>query len=286
MSPWSPAQAYRNFLNRSLDSKIMRKSLILIYLLMAISLVVTGCAKKSAEVAPPEEEQTEEVAAEAKTEAENIVAQVEEAVKAPEPAPQPAPPAPKPAPQPEPKPAPQPEPPTRSVEQTQTAVKETVQNLIETAPTAEAQEEAEQLMARVDDAPAEVLPPREPAVILAAPVEEPSMNMADLEVVYFDYDKSELRPEFEATIRRNFAWMQENPGVRIQLEGHCDERGTNEYNLALGERRARAVYDYLVRLGASPQQLTMISFGEERPVASGSNESAWSQNRRVEFTRL
>jgi len=243
---------------------------------MAISLVVTGCAKKSAEVAP-EPEQTEEVAAEAKTEAEKVVAQVEEAVKAP---------APKPAPQPEPQPAPQPEPPTRSVEQTQTAVKETVQNLIETAPTAEAQEEAEQLMARVDDAPAEVLPPREPAVILAAPVEEPSMAMADLEIVYFDYDKSELRPEFEATIRRNFAWMQENPGVRIQLEGHCDERGTNEYNLALGERRARTVYDYLVRLGATPQQLTMISFGEERPVASGSNESAWSQNRRVEFTRL
>ena len=81
-------------------------------------------------------------------------------------------------------------------------------------------------------------------------------------------------------------WIAENPDVQIQLEGHCDERGTNEYNLALGERRAKAVFDYLVSLGASPSQFSMVSFGEERPAASGSNESAWKQNRRVEFTRL
>ena len=81
-------------------------------------------------------------------------------------------------------------------------------------------------------------------------------------------------------------WIAENPDVQVQLEGHCDERGTNEYNLALGERRAKAVFDYLVSLGASPSQFSLVSFGEERPVASGSNESAWKQNRRVEFTRL
>ena len=70
------------------------------------------------------------------------------------------------------------------------------------------------------------------------------------------------------------------------MEGHCDERGTNEYNLALGERRAKAVFEYLVKLGANPSQFTMVSFGEERPVASGSNEVDWAKNRRVEFTRL
>ena len=80
--------------------------------------------------------------------------------------------------------------------------------------------------------------------------------------------------------------MINNPDIRVQLEGHCDERGTNEYNLALGERRARSVLNYLLRLGASPEQFSIVSFGEERPVALRQNETAWQKNRRVEFTRL
>jgi peptidoglycan-associated lipoprotein len=265
----------------------MRKNHFLLYALILFSLLVVGCAKKSAEV-EPEPPQTEAAAEEAtakvepettevKEKVEELVAQVE---PAPKPEPKPAPPAPKPEPKPAP-PAPKPAPPVEE----KVAVKEEVQNLVETAPTAEAQEEAEELLAKVEQE-AEILPPRKPAVILAAPAEEPPMVLPDLEVVYFDFDKSDIKPSFEAAIRRNFAWMQENPNVRVQLEGHCDERGTNEYNLALGERRARAVYDYLVQLGANPRQLTMISFGEERPAAAGNNESAWSQNRRVEFTRL
>ena len=122
--------------------------------------------------------------------------------------------------------------------------------------------------------------------IISAPPEEPETAIQDLGMVYFAYDKSIITSAFEEVIQENYEWIAENPDVQIQLEGHCDERGTNEYNLALGERRAKAVFDYLVSLGASPSQFSMVSFGEERPVASGSNESAWKQNRRVEFTRL
>ena len=122
--------------------------------------------------------------------------------------------------------------------------------------------------------------------IISAPPEEPETAIQDLGMVYFAYDKSIITPAFEEIIQENYEWIAEYPDVQIQLEGHCDERGTNEYNLALGERRAKAVFDYLVGLGASPSQFTLVSFGEERPAAYGSNESAWKQNRRVEFTRL
>ena len=122
--------------------------------------------------------------------------------------------------------------------------------------------------------------------IISAPPEEPETAIQDLGMVYFAYDKSIITPAFEEIIQENYEWIAENPDVQIQLEGHCDERGTNEYNLALGERRAKAVFDYLVSLGASPSQFSLVSFGEERPAASGSNEFAWKQNRRVEFTRL
>jgi len=103
----------------------------------------------------------------------------------------------------------------------------------------------------------------------------------------FWVESNHLNPRtFAEIIEINYEWIAENPDVKIQLEGHCDERGTNEYNLALGERRAKAVFEYLVKLGANPSQFTMVSFGEERPVASGSNEVDWAKNRRVEFTRL
>ena len=107
-----------------------------------------------------------------------------------------------------------------------------------------------------------------------------------MELVYFAYDKSIITTAFGEALQRNYEWIAENPDVQIQLEGHCDERGTNEYNLALGERRAKAVFDYLISLGASPSQFSLVSFGEERPADHGSNEVAWRKNRRVEFTRL
>ena len=109
---------------------------------------------------------------------------------------------------------------------------------------------------------------------------EPNVN---LQRIYFDYDSDVLRSDAQATLRENYSYMQQNPQLVVLVEGHCDERGTQEYNLALGERRALAAREYLVRLGANPRQITTVTYGEEAPIASGHSESAWSQNRRGEF---
>ena len=98
--------------------------------------------------------------------------------------------------------------------------------------------------------------------------------------VFFDFDKYDLTPDARDVLRRQATWLNRYPQVTIVVEGHCDERGTREYNLALGERRANSVRDYLVALGVSPGRVRTISYGEERPVALGSNEAAWAQNRR------
>lgn len=99
--------------------------------------------------------------------------------------------------------------------------------------------------------------------------------------VFFEFDKSRLTSEGRATLQRQAAWLKMYPNVAVTLEGHCDERGTREYNLALGGRRANATKDYLVSLGIDPARLRTISYGKERPVALCSNESCWSQNRRA-----
>lgn len=101
--------------------------------------------------------------------------------------------------------------------------------------------------------------------------------------VFFDFDSSELKPQARSTIEALAAWMNEHPEVALTIEGHCDERGTREYNLALGDRRANAVRDYLAALGISGNRLNTISYGKERPAVPGSNESAWAQNRRAVF---
>ena len=106
-----------------------------------------------------------------------------------------------------------------------------------------------------------------------------------LQTIYFDYDSFDLRPDALATLRENAEKIKQVPGVMIQIEGHCDERGTQEYNLALGEKRALATRSHLMNLGVSGDRMITISYGEEDPVAYGSNESAWSQNRRAEFNR-
>lgn len=106
----------------------------------------------------------------------------------------------------------------------------------------------------------------------------------DLKTIYFDYDSSALRPDALAALRENAEVMKRKPDYIFQIEGHCDERGTQEYNLALGERRALSVREHLINLGVSGDRLVTISYGEEMPAVLGSNEAAWSQNRRAEFS--
>lgn len=102
-------------------------------------------------------------------------------------------------------------------------------------------------------------------------------------VVYFDFDQDALKPEFTAIIGCHAKYLQDRPSARITLEGNADERGTREYNHALGERRGNAVSSAVQASGGSGSQLNVVSYGEERPVCTSSNESCWSQNRRVEI---
>jgi len=118
-----------------------------------------------------------------------------------------------------------------------------------------------------------------------AMVQIPAGSQEDLVVnvgdrVFFGFDSADLTAESRAALEKQAAWMKKFGGVRVVLEGHCDERGTREYNLALGERRANAAKDYLVALGVNPARVKTISYGKERPAALGHNEAAWAQNRR------
>ncbi len=125
----------------------------------------------------------------------------------------------------------------------------------------------------------------------AAPAESVGIQPGSLEDlidkvgdrVFFDFDKYDLKPEGRSTVEALAAWLNSFPAVTLTLEGHADERGTREYNLALGERRANAVKDYLIALGINAGRLTTISYGEERPAVPGSYEEAWAQNRRSQF---
>ena len=140
-------------------------------------------------------------------------------------------------------------------------------------------------------APAAATPAPEPA---PAPAPEPDPLDGDLGSVneylrsrgllvdvYFDYDRAELSPESRDQLTRNARFLNEDPRFSLTLEGHCDERGTVEYNLALGERRAQSAKNYIVSLGVSPSRLTTISYGEERQVCEETEESCWRLNRRV-----
>jgi peptidoglycan-associated lipoprotein len=98
--------------------------------------------------------------------------------------------------------------------------------------------------------------------------------------VFFDFDKSDVKPEGRTALQRQADWLKKYPNVTVTVEGHCDERGTREYNLALGERRASAVKKLLVAQGVPANRVSTISYGKERPAVVGSNEAAWAQNRR------
>jgi len=103
------------------------------------------------------------------------------------------------------------------------------------------------------------------------------------EMVFFDYDMSEIRSDAATTLRAKVDILRSSPQVQLRIEGHADERGSLEYNQALGQRRAESARTYLVNLGLPGAMFRTVSFGEERPIAQGSNESAWAQNRRDEF---
>jgi len=106
-------------------------------------------------------------------------------------------------------------------------------------------------------------------------------QMQGRNVIYFDTDKYDIDAQDAAALRQQAQWLQRYPAKRITLEGHCDERGTRDYNLALGERRANSAKNYLVSLGVDAGRITTVSYGKERPIALGSNEAAWAQNRRA-----
>jgi len=107
-----------------------------------------------------------------------------------------------------------------------------------------------------------------------------------LKDIHFDFDKYDIRSGDTEILKENAALLMKYPKVKIQVEGHCDERGTNEYNLALGERRANAAKKYLLSLGVSTDRISSISYGEEKPLDAGHNEEAWSKNRRGHFVIL
>ncbi|HEX9648704.1 MAG TPA: peptidoglycan-associated lipoprotein Pal [Alphaproteobacteria bacterium] len=130
-------------------------------------------------------------------------------------------------------------------------------------------------------APTTTAPP-EQVEAMAAPRELTPQEQLVQEVgdrVFFDFDRYSLRPDGQATLRRQAEFLLAHPNLSITLSGHCDERGTREYNLALGERRANAAKDYLNSLGVEEDRITTISYGKERPIVLGHNESAWAQNR-------
>lgn len=121
---------------------------------------------------------------------------------------------------------------------------------------------------------------QQPVVVAPPP---PPVVQPGLGDVFFDFDKSELRMDAVEQLKINANWLQANASRKVIIEGHCDERGTNEYNIALGERRANRAKEYIVNLGVNPSSMKTVSFGEERPFAVGHNEEAWAQNRRAHF---
>ena len=104
----------------------------------------------------------------------------------------------------------------------------------------------------------------------------------ELQTVYFDYDRSNLEEAARNTLKKNAEWLRDNPDAEIRVDGHCDDRGTSEYNLALGQRRATGVRDYYKALGIPTRRMATISFGEEMPVCKEATEECWQRNRRVE----
>ena len=146
--------------------------------------------------------------------------------------------------------------------------------------------------AAVGAEPSIPLPPGTEAILppLSPPREQPVAQVAQLAAkesplkdIFFDFDKAEIRPDAKGLLSEDIAWLKAHPKAVITIEGHCDERGTSEYNLGLGERRAKATKDYLVASGIDGKRIATVSYGKERPFVLGHDESAWKWNRKAHF---
>ena len=140
--------------------------------------------------------------------------------------------------------------------------------------------------------PAPVAPPAPPPVAAAPPAPAPApprpapavfKSIPELRDVFFDFDRYVLKAEAAKTLDASIEWLKANPSALVLVEGHCDERGTNAYNLVLGERRAKVAHEYLVAHGVAAARIQTISYGEERPACTERNEACWSRNRRAHF---
>jgi peptidoglycan-associated lipoprotein len=145
----------------------------------------------------------------------------------------------------------------------------------ETAPTAQEQPKAEQK----PEAAAEAAKP----AVQEENKERAAAAGAGLQTIYFDFDRSFIRDDAKSVMKANAEWLKANPKVKVKIEGNCDERGTKEYNQALGQRRATSAKKYLTDLGISGRRISLISYGKEKPICSEQNEECWQKNRRDEF---
>lgn len=157
------------------------------------------------------------------------------------------------------------------------------------APMAPTVKPMEQVKPEVPKAETPVTVTEAPKPIVAAAPQQPEpvkpvAAQAVFETIYFDFDKSDLSPAARDALTKNAAVLQNaQPTAKIKIEGHCDERGSAEYNLALGERRAKSALQYLLTLGVKSERMSIISYGKEKPAVQGSDETAWAKNRRDEF---
>ncbi len=150
-----------------------------------------------------------------------------------------------------------------------------------TPPPPPAQEQPK--VEKVDNAAAVTKPAlTEEEIFMSKSLEQINME-APLKMIHFDYDKYAIREDARPTLEGDAAWMAKFKTAKILVEGHCDERGTEEYNLALGEKRAKATYDYLSSLGVAPDRMKVISYGKSQPLDPGHTEAAWEKNRRAQF---
>jgi peptidoglycan-associated lipoprotein len=126
-------------------------------------------------------------------------------------------------------------------------------------------------------------PPAPPAPVVVPPVVPAPAAPDKLEAIYFDFDKYLIKPESKDAIQKNAQWLQDNKDYKVRIEGNCDERGTNEYNMALGQRRADAAAKYLTDLGIAKDRVRSVSYGEEKPICKEATEDCWGKNRRDDF---
>lgn len=134
----------------------------------------------------------------------------------------------------------------------------------------------------------EPTPPKEPElteeeIFMRKSLEEINREVP-LQMIHFDFDRYFIRDDAKPVLEKNASWLKKWDSVQVLIEGHCDERGTEEYNLALGEKRAKSTFDYLVSLGVSSDRIKTISYGKSQPLDTGHNETAWAKNRRSQFT--